>query len=195
MPTFKLKKTLPILLILAIFGCDKSVRVIANLDKPESIELLCNGTWYIDENSKNWDSPKHQVFKEDGRAYTATKDYPIYDQNHKKDLVWRLSSPNSVEYPAQTNYSDAPGKPSHFETVRVDRNSISVYSQYKQDYENISKDEGMNQKHESTKNITINRFSGDWSEVTESTTYWKNGSWLTRKSTYIGKCEKAKQKF
>lgn len=160
----------------------------------EKIELSCKGTFSVSYSYSTWNQPSYESYKELGRLYTASKDYPIFEKG-KKTLVWRLETPNSIEYPSAGNYTDQPGNPIHFRTVEVTKDLITVYSHYESGYKKNESDNSKNSKENSEHKITINRVSGEWHDTSVYKTYWKDGHTGVNKFTYDGICEKAVPKF
>lgn len=152
----------------------------------ETIELSCSGTFNI-----SYNNARFETYKELGRLYTAAKDYPTYpDKNSlRKELVWRLSDPDSVLYPDEYRYPNQDGNPRFLRTVTVNKDFISVYSHYETDFE---KDGA---KNDSLHTIKINRVSGEWHDRSEHRTYWRNGNSRIDIYSYVGVCEKAVPKF
>jgi|GEM_PF-4542111 len=173
---------------LLIFGCSKKEET-----KATHITLVCKGETETTFDSSISGKSSQPVYKVE-KVIEVVND--LYGRNHDESS-WRITYPGQgIGYSTQMgDDSNQSGHPWWKSIVSVNDKEITYNGSGGNDFDSSKGDIEMNQKHEHTQKVTIDRLTGKWLEDGEYKTYWKNGSYTFTRTVKIGKCEKGEQKF
>ena len=170
----KMKKLLIILcfLSLLIVGCTNS--------QSEDLILVCEGK-YLSSETFDKQSPEKNVF--DIKKIIRIEKHYLDSKNHNYEWVLSVDGESFVYLNNENTYPNLKTKTILF----VDPHQVSMT------WTNEG-GEGVKEKNIS-RHITINRYTGDWSDETHEKTVKNNGESYSYRSRIRGSCEKGSTKF
>jgi hypothetical protein len=175
-----MKIILIIFLSFVLISCSKKDE--QKLSAP--IQLLCKGMQYIHYETNKERPPEYKS--------TITSTYLFKQSEVLKDNSWTIYENGGGSDPTNLNYEylDQAGKPKSIQIFSINEQVIKFTSRF---WKRIDEQNDWGMSH--SREIEINRISGDW-RVQESTeNKWKDGSWKNEKRLISGTCENASQKF
>lgn len=159
-----------------LVGCSKS--------EFTNITLECSGKWtLVDETSHDTKNEKRDWF-DILRVIELSDD--LYDvEKHK--YVWNLRENNNSYYSEQ-NFG-------HVDKDKYQSNAVLQVTTNLIEFNKVVYNDSPDRNQKYSYIISINRITGLWNEELFDKTLWRDGSWVSTRVIYSGKCEKAIKKF